>query len=166
MIFFSKQSSLLNSILCVMQIVTSSFMDDLPKTVNAVQQQRKEFVLVGQRCNFDLTEHLNFEDPNWSTLLKSKADKHGTIYSPKGLDYFVFPKCQWSDLPPFLVGRVYWDDWLAYNTIASGISLIDATQAITAIHQNHDYSHHPLGKKGDLWGWTRSSAQYAVSRYK
>ena len=124
------------------------FMDDLPKTVNAVRQQKKEFVLVGQRCDLDLKEYLNFKDPKWSALLKLKANKHGTIYPPYGLDYFVFPKGQWPNLPPFLVGRAYWDVWLAYHTIASGISLIDATQSITAIHQNHDYSHHPLGKKG------------------
>ena len=28
--------------------------------------------------------------------------------------------------------------------------MIDATKAVTAIHQNHDYSHHPRGKAG-VW---------------
>jgi len=31
-----------------------------------------------------------------------------------------------------------------------GAPIIDASEMITVVHQNHDYSHHPQGKKG-VW---------------
>jgi len=127
------------------------FVEDFLKTVNAVHQQKKEFVLVGQRCDLEIRKNLNFDNPKWPTLLKLKAYKYGTIHPHYGIDYFVFPKGQLPNLPPFLVGRASWDGWLVYHTIACGMSLIDATQSVTAIHQNHDYLHHPLGKSGVYW---------------
>ena len=30
--------------------------------------------------------------------------------------------------------------------------MIDASRSVIAVHQNHDYSHHPLGSKGVLEG--------------
>jgi len=65
-----------------------------------------------------------------------------------GLDYFIFPCGLFRDIPPFAVGRPAWDNWLVYKARSLGLPVIDATKMVTAIHQNHAYSHHPMGKEG------------------
>lgn len=42
---------------------------------------------------------------------------------------------------PFAVGRPGWDAWLIYDMRSKRIPVIDATRAITIIHQNHDFLH-------------------------
>src|SRR5260370_28024533 len=52
-------------------------------------------------------------------------------------------------MPPFVL-RVFWDNWLVWKALDSGKPVIDASGAVMAIHQNHDYSYHPQGKAG-VW---------------
>jgi hypothetical protein len=49
-----------------------------------------------------------------------------------------------------VIGRVGWDNWLVWRARKSGHVVIDATPAVTAIHQNHDYAYHPQGAAG-VW---------------
>ena len=43
-----------------------------------------------------------------------------------------------------------WDNWMLYRARSLRAALIDATPVMMAVHQNHDYSHHPQGKVG-VW---------------
>jgi hypothetical protein len=53
-------------------------------------------------------------------------------------------------IPPFALGRWYWDNWLVYRARRIGGALIDASACVMAIHQNHDYRHIvDLGPKGE-----------------
>jgi hypothetical protein len=63
------------------------------------------------------------------------------LHPSTGIDYFAFPrKLRWS-LPPFAVGRPGWDNWLICRARELGVPVIDATQAVMVVHQNHDYAH-------------------------
>jgi len=44
-------------------------------------------------------------------------------------------------IPAFAVGRGNWDNWMLHDAKVRQIPVIDGTEAITAIHQNHKYSH-------------------------
>ena len=57
------------------------------------------------------------------------------------MDYFVFRKGTLGKIPHFLVGRDSWDNWMVYNALKKGLKVVDATKSITALHQNHSYSH-------------------------
>jgi hypothetical protein len=46
---------------------------------------------------------------------------------------------------------------MVWKGIQSGSPVIDASSAVVAIHQNHDYHHHPKGKAGVYDG---EEAQY------
>jgi hypothetical protein len=70
----------------------------------------------------------------------------GRLHRPVGSDYFVFPTRQYADLPDFIIGRSGWDNWMIYDGRRRRIPVIDASRAITAVHQNHDYSHLPGGR--------------------
>ena len=127
-------------------ILTSDFMDALGKI------HLPKFLMSGQRCNLDLNQTIDFEHPHWERNLLSLSNKSGQLEGVQGMDYFVFPRQLYQNLPPFAVGRAGWDNWMVYQALKLGVPLIDSTSSITAIHQNHDYNHHPQGKEGAYRG--------------
>ena len=74
--------------------------------------------------------------------------EHGTLAFAFSIDYFVFPRDLFREIPPFAIGRPRWDNWMLYRARSLRVPLIDATQVMMAVHQNHDYAHHPQGKDG------------------
>ncbi len=106
------------------------------------------FLMVGRRWDLDLGEPLNFEQAGWEERLRTRAVRSGALHSVTGIDYFVFPRRLWGALPPLAVGRPAWDNWIIYHARARGVRVIDATRVVTAVHQNHDYLHHPEGETG------------------
>ena len=68
------------------------------------------------------------------------------------IDYFVFPRRFLSAFPPFAVGRPHWDNWFLWRACNAKAALVDASDVVLAIHQNHDYAHHPQGKFGVFHG--------------
>ena len=113
-------------------------MDDFVKAFEQVLSWRARFLMVGQRRNIEITEALDF-GPGWEDRLKVQVTKEGEFYA--GIDYFVFPKDLWGKIPPFAIGRFYWDNWLLYGARLRKAPVIDCTQAVMAVHQNHDYAH-------------------------
>ena len=63
------------------------------------------------------------------------------------MDYFAFPRGVYTNLPPFVVGRARWDNWMIYSSRRRGIPVVEGTHDILAVHQNHDYSHLAGGVK-------------------
>lgn len=73
------------------------------------------------------------------------------LHPPCGIDYFVYRRGTLGDIPPFAVGRTLYDNWLIWAAMHRwGLQVIDATQAITAIHVNHGYG--SAGKAAVLAG--------------
>lgn len=120
-------------------ILTSDF---LP-TVQQVITQYQQFLIIGRRWNLELTEPLNFHHSHWEQNLRDRLHQAGTFSGVGALDYFVFPKPLFSQLPKFAVGRAGWDNWMVGEALKQKIPVINASQLITAIHQNHDYNHLP-----------------------
>jgi len=44
----------------------------------------------------------------------------------------------------------YWDQWLVWKARETGAAVVDASEAVLAVHQNHDYGYSPAGKTG-VW---------------
>jgi len=99
----------------------------------------QRFLLVAQRHDVDLRKLVEF-DPGWEQQWATDAIARGKLHSEGAIDWFVYPRGQFSDLPPFAVGRTSYDNWLLWKTVSSDIPLIDATDFVTLVHQNHDYS--------------------------
>lgn len=127
-------------------ILTSNF-------TQAIEQlSLPQFMLSGQRLNVDISKPWDFQEQDWEQKLLTWANQCGELEGPQAMDYFVFPYGVYQQLPPFAVGRAGWDNWMLYHALCSGIPVIDATSAISAIHQNHNYNHHPQGKQGAYQG--------------
>jgi len=113
-------------------------MNDFMDAVLKMARLKKKFLLAGPRWNLDIQEKLAFQK-DWDTALKTAVLKQGLLQGPGGIDYFVFPHGLWGEIPPFALGRGYWDNWLLYRARAMKAMTIDGTEAVMAIHQNHQY---------------------------
>ena len=137
-----------NDILCY---VNSDiiFLADLLAAVGVVSAQYKRYLIVGRRWNIDLKEPVVFEDSErWRRSFRAFIEEGGSLYDGFNLDYFIFPKPLFEEIPSFAVGRPAWDNWIVYEARRRQIPVIDATDAILAVHQNHDYSHTSEGRAG------------------
>jgi len=120
-------------------------MSDLLQAARQVSAQARDFLIVGQRWNLDVPELLDFA-PDWEARLRADVKKRGEFYNPWGIDYFVFPRHLYSDVPDFTIGRPAWDNWMVYHALATWDLALDGTRSVLAVHQNHDYYHLPGNK--------------------
>lgn len=100
-----------------------------------------KFVMGGRRTDYDMAEPIDFARPDWADVLRDDAQKNGTLHGFSAIDYFVYPRGMFGEIPQFALGRWYWDNWLAYRARRLGGALVDASACVTAVHQNHDYRH-------------------------
>ncbi len=114
---------------------------DFLEAVATVQGKFSPFLMVGQRWDVNLSEALDFNAPEWFTALKNRVLKEGVLHAVSALDYFVFSKNLWPEIPELALGRTAWDNWLMAQPLARGVPVVDATPAVLAVHQNHDYLH-------------------------
>ncbi len=124
-------------------------MNDFHAAATTATKQFSEFLIIGQRWDLAVWELLDFSE-SWIERIKKEVQINGFLYSPTGLDYFVHVRGQWRGLPPFALGRTAWDNWLVKKAVEDDIPIIDGTGYITAIHQDHGYTHRPGGKK-EIW---------------
>jgi hypothetical protein len=120
-------------------------MSDLLTAARQAAAQRKDFLMVGQRWDLDLPEPVDFSG-DWEARLRREVVRRGEFYTPWGIDYFVFPRHLYTDVPDFTIGRPAWDNWMVYHASTSWGAAVDATRSVTVIHQIHDYSHLPGNK--------------------
>jgi hypothetical protein len=113
---------------------------------------RARCLVVGKRTNLEVSEEIEFSESNWEKDLRDKVRQYGSLNSRTGMDYFLFPRGLWRDLPPFAIGRLMWDNWLIYDARRRRLPVVDATRIVTAIHQNHGYSIQMKATHGG-WNW-------------
>lgn len=103
------------------------------------------FLATGRRIDVDLEEAINFSSPAWEPTLRTIATQKGEVHSAAGMDYFLFPRSASPELLRFAVGRPGWDNWIVRDALRRKAALVDTSEAINAIHQNHGYAHVPGG---------------------
>lgn len=99
------------------------------------------FMIVGQRWDVQIDRHINFSSPTWKIELRKKVAASGELHSSKGMDYHIFWKGVGLNMPPFVVGRPWWDNWFLSRALGAGLSVVDATERIFAVHSNHKNLH-------------------------
>jgi hypothetical protein len=126
-------------------------LSDLAGAAARVAQLRRPFLMVGQRWDLEVQEPLDF-DEGWEERLRATVREAGSLHPPYGIDYFLFRRGMWGPMPPFVVGRAAWDNWMVYEARRRRAYVIDATKVVFCVHQNHDYSHYADGKWGAYRG--------------
>jgi hypothetical protein len=116
-----------------------------------VHQRFHSFLAVGRRTNLDVREPLDFS-PGWQDNLKQRRLHEGQLESHTGIDFFVFPRGTFKDVPPLVIGRIWFDQWCIKYARKKRLSVIDLTNFAPIVHQVHDYNHVPGGKLGGVYG--------------
>lgn len=133
------------------------------ETIDFVKKVAKKFLIVGRRREVEIKEFIDYSNPQWHINLKKYTTEHGKLGFGGAIDYFIFTKDLYKNIPPFLVGRLWWDTYLVASVLLKTLHIFDATEAIFAIHQNHSYKHHPQSHYGV---WEGEEAQYNLKLYK
>lgn len=115
---------------------------DIAKRI-AVSEEK--FLLVGQRWDLDQRALIDYSD-GWEARLKEDIRTRARRHPIGGSDYFIFPRDCFRSIPDFAIGRSGWDNWMFYEARRQGWKLIDCSEAIDIIHQDHDYAHLPGGQ--------------------
>ena len=125
--------------------------DDFLAASEQLKSLHDRSLMVGRRCDVDITEPVDFSKPDWGASLRAMARAQGKMRPAEWIDYFVFSRGMFGQkMPPFAVGRPGYDNWILWKVRAMGIPVVDATPVVLAIHQNHDHASHPGGRIG-LW---------------
>jgi hypothetical protein len=120
------------------------------------------FLMVGQRSDLDPRYLPDDSAPDWEASLRAQVAARGRLHLPDAIDYFVFTRGLWPRMPPFALGRTSWDNWLVHRARRNGAAVIDATPSVLAVHQDHDYSHHPGGTEG-VWAGPEASRNFELA---
>ena len=127
-------------------------LSDFVSAVERIARLQYPLLMVGQRTDVNITERIDFALPDWEQDLRRQARALGKQRPPNAIDYFVFTKGLGSDLLPLALGRGGWDNWFLWRARSKQAAVVDASREVLALHQNHDYSHHPDGSKGVFTG--------------
>lgn len=103
------------------------------------------FLAVGRRWDLTVEQPINVEQ-DWPDWLHRQVQQKGVLHGPTAMDYFIFPREIFLDIPPFAIGRAGWDNWMIYRAQQAGWTVLDITPSLSVVHQEHDYAHLPGGK--------------------
>jgi hypothetical protein len=128
-------------------------MEDFRVALRRVRTAHSYFLMVGRRWDTEIDAPLPFDRPEWSARLRASAVQHAKQRTAEWIDYFVFSRGVYrTGIPAFVVGRVFWDNWLVWKAQDTKFPVVDVSRAVIAVHQNHDYGYHPLGRAGVFHG--------------
>jgi hypothetical protein len=115
-------------------------LEDFLQAFQKARKWRERFLLVGQRQDVDVTALIDFEHPNWSDRLRQRAVAEGIKKDEYWIDFFLFPRDVYVDIPPLIVGYCYWDNWMIWKALSQHVPVLDGSSFIMTIHENHEYS--------------------------
>jgi len=118
--------------------------DDFLQAIRLAAVEMEQFLLVGQRWDMEVTREL--KDANAFIELRKQIPEIAKLHPPAGSDYFIFPRTCYESIPDFAIGRAGWDNWFIFKSRFERWKVIDGTQQVTIVHQDHDYSHLPGGQ--------------------
>jgi glycosyltransferase involved in cell wall biosynthesis len=116
------------------------FLDDFLPAVSQVAARFDSFLMVGESRDLPVGPGALLGDPAVRRSLRQRALEDGRLRGYAALDYFVFRKGHFGELPPFLIGRACFDNWLVWRARQRG-PVVDATRRVVSVHQSHDYAH-------------------------
>ena len=138
-------------------------MADICRALERVNAANPQFLMVGRRWDTDITEPVNFSAADWQRDVIHKALVANHQQTEWYIDYFAFSRgLYYKKIPPLVIGRVCWDNWLIWRARDSRTPVVDASRVVRAVHQNHDYGYHPQGKLG-VWNDEQAQRNFQLA---
>jgi hypothetical protein len=136
---------------------------DFPEALGRVDTGASDFLIIGRRWDTEVAQPLDFSNSQWQQEIRDIALKTNDRRDGWWIDYFLFGRGTfYKTIPEFVVGRPRWDSWLVWKALSSGARVIDVSDAVLAIHQNHGYATHPKGREG-IWADESSQRNFALA---
>lgn len=132
-------------------------LDDFLQAVKKVFSMHRQSLAVGRRWDIEIKKPIDFSQ-KWQPGVKTLVKRTGVLHGWSGIDYFVFPKGMFNHIPPLVVGRAGWDNWMIYHARSQHIPVVNLTAVTTVIHQGHDLP----GKRGSDKRFTDESAKQNI----
>lgn len=110
----------------------------LAASLAAVRARFDAYLLVARRWNVESLPPLDFAS-GWDEKLRSLVTREGELFTPYGIDLFVFSRGLIREIPPFALGSDYWDNYLVMQVRRRGHPVIDVTHDVMLVHQNHSF---------------------------
>ena len=136
--------------------------ESILNVIEVLKKNKKRFLAVGHRWDLDINESIDFKRSNDTEKFWSYAKNKSIKHAPTGIDYFIFRKNTFKNIPPLTIGRPGWDNWLLWKTRRMRVPLIDLSDRIFAIHQNHSYNFKGFESKNDVLSSNDSSLNLQV----
>jgi len=136
---------------------------DFPEAHRRLATWNPNHLMVGRRTDTDITDSLDFSDCNWQRRIVEIARREGVLRFYHNIDYFLFPRGLYKEIPPLVIGRIWWDHWLVGKARELGAAVVDVSEVVCAVHQNHDYGYHPKGFEG-VWNDEDARANYELAK--
>ncbi len=114
------------------------------EVVGDVRGKLRDAVCVGQCLNVDVSAEVSRFDPALA--------EGGVLRGPGGIDYVAFTRGTFRAMPPFALGRAFFDNWLIWDARRRGLPVVDLTEVVQALHQNHAYDHLEGGRRAAYAG--------------
>jgi len=121
---------------------------DFSAALDRVSPLYEKFMMVGRRWDLDWNQPLDFSQPDWAETVRAGALRANVQRPGNYIDYFIYSRGLCDGLLPLAIGRYSWDNYILWRARSRGAELVDASAAVVAVHQNHDFSHHPQGMAG------------------
>ena len=126
------------------------FNDGLVRSLEAVAEvlgPLRRTLIVGKRTNVVLDAREIYLPCDVERLAKTE----GRLFISDAQDYFFMtPQFPWSYIPDVVVGRPGYDNFLVATAIRKGVSVVDATRSLVALHQTD--------KDGNFAGHNRNNS--------
>jgi hypothetical protein len=137
-------------------------MSDFLQAAQVVVDRADRFLMAGRRWDVDMSGALDFGDADWERKLLRLARETNRQRPAQWIDYFLFSKgLYYRKIPEFVIGRPGWDNWLLWYPMSIKVPVVEASGAVVAVHQNHDYGYHPEGEKG-VWEGEEARENYRL----
>ena len=112
---------------------------DFSEAFNRVEALYPEFLMVGRRWDVDISQPVGFAEQDWQDEVRHQALATGKCHAARQIDYLMFSHGLFPrDLPPLPLGSGLWNHWLIWRAVADGSMVVDVSDVVLAIHQNHE----------------------------
>jgi hypothetical protein len=133
--------------------------EGLERAVRSAPFANGSFLMVSKRINLDLDVPILF-DSDWRLWLQNSCSSRGTAGDHTSIDFFVFPRSLYRDIPPLAIGRAWFDQWMIKAAAQLG-PVVDASALKPIVHQNHGYAH-VAGGRATVYGGAEAERNLAI----
>ncbi len=115
-------------------------------SIEVLANRFKKFLAIGRRYEMQVKRKMS-SDEILSIAQKSCLKQKSWSW----MDYFIFTKDVFDLIPPFALGKTFWDKWLVWMALQKGIPTVDITSELFAVHQTHSYSMSEKANMKTVW---------------